>query len=126
MNTFTKFAICWLLMWGMSYIATALFAPEISGDLVLGAISYSFLGSVLIALVVARSFRNNLLTFSGWWIRYGLFALALVATYGGILSWSGVAVWNVPFPNKELFQVSMAFGNLFSAVLMLYLALFDE
>ena len=126
MNTFTKFAICWLLMWGMSYIATALFAPEISGNPILGAILYSFLGSVLIALVVARSFINDSQTWAGAWIRYGLFAFALVATYGGILSWSGLAVWNVPFPNKELFQVSMAFGNLFSAVLMLYLAIFGE
>lgn len=120
MNTFTKFAACWVLMWGGAYIATALFAPQISGDPLLGTVFYMILGLATIGSIVVQKYSKPLLG------PIMLFTLAIIGIYGGVASWSGIALWNVPFPNKELFQVSMAFGELMTSVLMLYLALFAE
>ena len=55
-----------------------------------------------------------------------LFILGLVEVYGGIASWCGLGIWNVPFPNIELFQVSMAFADLLSAVFLFYLAIYGD
>lgn len=105
-------------MWGGAYIATAIFAPQISGDTFLGTVFYTILGIVTISSVLIQKYDKTMGSII-------LFPLAVVGIYGGVASWSGIATWNVPFPNKELFQVSMAFGELVTAVLMLYLALFD-
>jgi hypothetical protein len=44
-------------------------------------------------------------------------------TFGGVASWTGLVQWNVPFVNVELFQVSMAFADLLSAVFMFVIAI---
>jgi len=125
MKTLTEFALCWLLMWGIAYIVTAIYAPGIGGDPFLGSMMYSALGGAIIVLVIIRAFKHDPTEFLSYWVRVLLFVVALIEIYGGIASWTGLAVWNVPFTNKELFQISMAFADLVSAVLMLYLALFD-
>lgn len=113
-------------MWGIAYITTAIYAPSIGGDPSLGSAIYSALGSAIIVLVIIRAFKHDPTEFLSYWVRVLLFVVALIEIYGGIASWTGLAVWNVPFANKEIFQVSMAFADLVSAVLMLYLALFDH
>ena len=45
--------------------------------------------------------------------------------YGGVTSWTGVAEWNVPF-NPEMFQISMGFADLLSAVFMFILAISEK
>ena len=120
MNAFSKLCVSWILMWGGAYIATAVFAPQISGDPFLGAIFYMILGLAIIASVLVYIFSKTILG------PLLLLVLAIVGIYGGVASWSGIAIWNVPFANKELFQVSMAFGELATSVLMLYLSLFRE
>jgi hypothetical protein len=107
-------------MWGGAYIATAIFAPQISGDSFLGTVFYMILGVATIASVLVHIFSKTMLG------PLLLLVLAIIGIYGGVASWSGIAIWNVPFPNKELFQVSMAFGELITSVLMLYLTLFRE
>lgn len=52
-----------------------------------------------------------------------LVVLAMLSVYSGVASWTGKAIWAVPFANKEIFQVSMAFLDLLGAVFMLDLAL---
>jgi hypothetical protein len=55
--------------------------------------------------------------------RFALFILGVFMVWGGVASWTGLAVWKVPFPNKEFFQVSMAFPDLLSVVFMFILSL---
>ena len=126
MKTLTEFALCWLLMWAIAYIVTTIYAPSISGDPFLGSVMYSALGSAIIVLVIIRAFKHDPTELLSYCVRLLLFIMAILEIYGGITSWTGLAVWNVPFANKELFQISMAFADLVSAVLMLYLALFDH
>jgi hypothetical protein len=58
--------------------------------------------------------------------RYVLAVLAVLSVFSGISSFTGVQLWVVPFANKEIFQVSMAFADLLGAAFMLYLALNKE
>lgn len=111
-----NFAIAWTLMWGLSYIVVAMIAPDISD---LPGIVYIVTGELIIMGVTmkvcdihARGFTNIFLG-----------CLGGLMIYGGIASWTGVAIWNVPFENLELFQVSMAFADLLSATFMFVLAL---
>ena len=119
MSSLRKFAVAWLLMWAFAYIMTAFFAPYIgAGDVIVNFAIFYALGSwILCSLILywVERFR-----FIG---RIFLFILGLVEVFGGIASWCGLVVWNVPFANKEIFQVSMAFADLISAVFMFYLAI---
>jgi len=124
MKTFTQFAMCYLLMWGLAYTVTAIVAPGIGGDPSQAVVLYSGLG---IAIVVSVALRSTDYAWHG--IRISgppLFILAVIEVFGGILSWTGVSIWNVPFQNIELFQVSMAFADLVSAVLMFYLSFYRD
>lgn len=125
MKTLTEFALCWVLMWGIAYIATAIYAPSIGGDPLPSSVIYFALGSVLIIVVLIRAFKHDPTELLSYCPRVVLFVIALLEIYGGIVCWTGLAIWNVPFANKELFQVTMAFADLVSAVLMMHLALFD-
>lgn len=117
MNGLERFAVAWLLMWGLSYIFAALLAPEISGDVTHGRIAFSFIGvAILAALLLLRT--------SGRIIgRLLLLILGVPEVICGVASWTGIIIWNVPFMDKALFQVSMAFLDLVSATFMFFLAI---
>jgi len=108
-------------MWAFAYIVMALVAPQVGGgDTFINFVIYLGLGIwMIIALIL---YASSTVIVVG---RVFLFILGLIEVFGDITSWCGIGVWNVPFPNKELFQVSMAFADLLSAVFMFYLALGD-
>lgn len=58
-------------------------------------------------------------------IRMMFFVQGVLMVYGGVASWTGLAVWNVPF-NLEMFQVSMAFADLLGAVFLFVLAITEK
>ena len=109
-------------MWAFAYIVTALFAPWV-GDLDAFAnfAIYLFLGCWIVFTLLLSALVSDML--GQRIVRCLWFVLGLVEVFGGITSWAGLGIWNVPFPNKELFQVSMAFADLLSAVFMFYLAI---
>ena len=121
MNSLERFAVAWTIMWGMSYIVTALFAPEITGDTTLvGTLLFSILGTlILITLILLHTKRERIGKFL-----FGV--LGCMMTFGGVASWTGLVRWNVPFVVVDLFQVSMAFADLISAVFMFVLATTEE
>jgi len=107
-------AEAWTIMWGISYIITALVAPSISE---VPAFAYGVLGVFIIVMVFLMHFIH------GRPVTVVFFALGIMMTYGGVVSWTGAGLWNVPFPNKELFQVSMAFADMISAVFLFLLGI---
>lgn len=119
MSELKRFAVAWNIMWGFSYIIVAAVAPWIvDGDILTNISLYIGLGlAILIGVILRLSTKHQLLG------RIILSFTALIEIYGGITSWTGITPWNVPFPNPEIFQVSMAFADLISAVFMLTLAL---
>lgn len=112
-------AIAWTLMWGLSYIFVAFVAPNIAIDT--PAFFYLILGAIMILSTWLRYFTTNPL--GRTLIRGLLLILGALEVYGGIASFSGVGLWNVPFANIEIFQVSMAFADLISAVFLFVLAI---
>jgi len=121
MNKLELVATAWLLAWGMSYIITAIFAPSIGGDVTSGMLFYGFLGIVLTTVTILLQFKLSTLT--RVFLCFVLFALAVVSVFGAVISWSGIAIWNVPFADKTIFNITMAFIDFISAVFMLVLAL---
>jgi hypothetical protein len=109
------FLLSWLMMWGLSYVAVAVISPNV--DLGTPNWAYATIGILQILCVVGYSFdRTRKLT------RVGFFIFAIVETVGGVASWCGVSMWNVPFADKALFQISMAFADLLAAAMMFWLA----
>ena len=132
MRIFNKMVFSYLIVWALAYIFTAIFAPGISGDVLIGAIVYLTIGIALLLCLWLVGVGTTYLTgLDHIPYRIGqvmLLILGAISIYAAITSWSGVAIWNVPFVNKELFQVSMAAGNLIAAVLMFYIGMlnFDQ
>jgi len=114
-----NFAVSWLIAWGMSYIATAIFAPSIAGDFRVGILTYTLVGILIIATSTLKWFPNT--NPFDRIRRFTLFVLASMSILSGVQSWTGVLIWNVPFASKELFQITMAFMDFISAVFMLIL-----
>ena len=107
-------------MWALSYIVVALVAPQVSD---VPPILYGLLGVVMLAMSILTVFQewyvnNDYLNF-GLGIAYLVVVVLMV--YGGVTSWTGEFVWNVPFEAKEAFQVSMAFADFIAAAFMLVL-----
>jgi len=119
MDGLTKFSIAWNIMWGLCYALAALFTPYIAEGYTW---LYVILSIAILSSILCLFSKVTLVIYSG---RICLFILAIIEVFGGITSWSGLYTWNVPFPNKEIFQVSMAFADLISAVFMFALALGD-
>ena len=111
-------AEAWTIMWGISYIITALVAPSISEA---PAFAYGVLGAFILFTVFLMHLAYDKL---GYHIMAGaFFALGITMTYGSVVSWTGAGLWNVPFPNKDLFQISMAFADMLSAVYLFLLGI---
>jgi hypothetical protein len=129
MRIFNKMVFSYLIVWALAYIFTAIFAPGISGDVLFGTIVYLLIGiALLLSLWLVGMPITGLNHTSHRIGQVMLLILGAISIYAAITSWSGVAIWNVPFVNKELFQVSMAAGNLIAAVLMFYIGIlsFDQ
>lgn len=120
-SNLVRLSVAWLVMWAISYFAVAIIAPGISGD-PYDVWLYAGFGVALLVGVVLTQLSSVILNSIG---RVALFLLAVLSIGSGIASWAGVAVWNVPFPDKALFQVSMAFANLIAATFMFMLAFED-
>jgi hypothetical protein len=105
-------------MWGLAYIVTAFIAPNVSPDT--PALFYGIFGGLILFCLLLQRLGNDkvgdAITRCLWC------ALGAIEVFSGVASWTGYGLWNVPFPNKELFQVSMAFADLISAVFMFVLA----
>ena len=108
----------WLIAWALAYLATALFAPGIAGDVSTGQILilYVVMGLLIIGSLAALRPQNPKLRTVGMSL---LFVTALFSIYGAVASWSGLFVWNVPFQAKEIFQVTMGLMDFLGAVFML-------
>jgi hypothetical protein len=117
-----QLAIAWNLMWALSYLVVAFVAPGIGGNPVwLSTVVFLVFGIALLSATVMTSWaKYNATRTVG---RIMLVILAVISVYSGIASWTGVALWIVPFADKALFQVSMAFADLIGAAFMLDLAL---
>ena len=112
-----KFAVAWVLMWGMSYIMVAMAAPWISE---VPALVYGTLGGFILFALFLRWLAYDRMGYII--VRFLFYCLGVLMVAGGIMSWTGVTIWNVPFENLEIFQVSMAFADLLGAVFMFVLA----
>lgn len=112
-------AVAWNVMWSLSYIVVSLIAPDISLDT--PAFLYTMLGVVLFVVLILSYIATTLT--SRIVVSAMLSILGVLMVYGGIASWAGVGLWNIPFANIELFQVSMAFANLLSAVFIFYIVI---
>ena len=106
------------IMWGTSYIMTALVAPSISDA---PAILYGALGALILFMILMMHLAYDKLGYRI--VAVVFFALGILMTYGGVVSWTGAGLWNVPFPNKDLFQISMAFADMLSAVFLFLLGI---
>jgi hypothetical protein len=116
-----QFAIAWNIMWAFSYLVVAFLAPNIGGGSTTGnMLIFLAFGIALLSATVLTSWTKGTMRTAG---RILLVILAIISVASGVASWTGVALWNVPFANKELFQVSMAFADLIGAVFMLDLTL---
>ena len=127
-----KLVVSWLLMWALSYLVVAVVAPGVGGSPVwLSVMEFLVFGVALLAATLLTGFDALASRFkSGKSVklvaRVALVVLAVLSVYSGIATWAGVFIWVVPFANKEVFQVSMAFADLIGAAAMLYLALGDD
>lgn len=106
----------WLIAWAFAYLATAIFAPGIAGDVLLGQILYAVMGLIIIVSLALLRAQNTDFRNVGMIL---LFVSALFAIYGAVASWTGLAVWNVPFQAKEVFQATMGLMDFLGAVFML-------
>jgi len=108
-------------MWGLAYIFTAIFTPAIAGDVTSGKILYALIGVLLLFTLLMDYMSYDKLGFTI--IRFFYCLLGAIEVFGGIASWTGLVTWNVPFTQKEMFNISMAFVDLLSAVFLFVLAI---
>lgn len=116
MQTLKVVSNAWLIAWALAYLATAIFAPGIGGDVLTGILLYGLVGIGILACLALFRAQNTDLRNLGMVL---LFVLAAFSVFGAVASWSGLALWNVPFQNKELFQVTMGLMDFLAAVFML-------
>jgi len=116
-----KLVVAWLIMWGLSYIFTALMAPWIAGMGFQGGLLYCVLGALILFALLCNYLAHDELGYTVVSILFII--LGMVMVYSGVASWTGLVIWNIPFSNIEIFQVSMAFANLLSAVFMFVMAI---
>jgi len=114
-------ASAWTLAWGISYIITAIFTPSIGGDTNTGIAFYGILGILITISTILLQLK--LQTITRVILCYLLIDVSIASIAGAVGSWSGIVTWNVPFADKALFSITMAFMNFISAVFMLILAL---
>ena len=111
-------AIAWTLMWGISYIIVAIVAPWIADT---SPLFYVALGALILFALLLRHLAYNELGYNI--VRVLFFCLGTLMVFGGVTSWTGVTLWNVPFSNVEIFQVGMAFADFIAAAFMFVLAI---
>ena len=120
MGELRRFAAAWCLMWGSCYVIVAVTAPWVSD---LSNIVYACLGVwILLSLVLSYLVHDR---FGLIIIRMMFLVQGVLLVYGGVTSWTGLTIWNVPF-NPEIFQVSMAFADLLGAVFLFVLAMTEK
>ena len=114
-------------MWALSYLIVAFVAPGVGGPPIWeSAVAFLVFGAALLAatlILTAYPGKNKNVKVVA---RLTLLILAVLEVYSGIASFTGVFIWVVPFANKEVFQVSMAFADLIGAAAMIYRALGDS
>jgi hypothetical protein len=118
MDKLKRIAISWTATWALSYIVVAFEAPSISD---VSPILYGLLGVGLLVMSIVSAVEPEEATVNKI-LGVAYFVIAYLMVYGGVTSWTGTFIWNVPFEAKELFQVSMAFADFISAAVMIYLS----
>jgi hypothetical protein len=113
----TDLAEAWIVLWGISYLITAAIAPHISDT---PPFIYGILGFLLLFFMALRYLAYDNLGYYA--VSTLFFAMSLLMVYSAVASWTGLGLWNVPFPSKEPFQISMAFLDMFSAIFLYLLA----
>jgi len=115
-------ALAWMLTIAVCYFSLAIFTPSATGDPPLvGAIEYGLLGLGFLLATVLPYFPSAKTV-----ARVLQFVLGVLLAWGAMWSWMGLGLWNVPFPDKALFQVSMAVLNVLTAVFAFSLAIDTE
>lgn len=110
-----NFRDAWILMWGLAYVACGFSNPDIVGNFTL-ATSMMFLFFMGFLLLIGFALMEiSTITMYKTLGRILLLIAGVMETIGGVVSWTGVIVWNVPFADKALFNVSMAIFDLVSA-----------
>lgn len=104
-----KIVDAWILMWGLVYLVCAVIKPDIfeGWPSIYGFISMASIGTLMIVgLVFGNTTKGKII----------LFAMGVLESIGGIASWCGAIMWNVPFQDKAIFNVSMSFFDFIGAV----------
>jgi len=101
-------------MYGLTYIFCAAVKPDVFYGLpsIYGAIALITIGILMILglwLIGKKNSRSAKII---------LFSLGCHATLAGVASWTGLITWDVPFQDKPIFNVSMAFLDLLGAVFL--------
>jgi hypothetical protein len=112
----TKFSMAWLVMWAISYITVAFVSPQIQPATpfwVFLLIGVTMLSAIMLSLFAKKRIAKLCIAFV-----LSIFGIGEVCC--GVASWVGKILWNVPFANIELFQVSMAFLDVISAAFLFY------
>jgi len=120
MGSLKNFAVAWLIMWGISYVMVALVAPGVSD---VEPWIYALLGAAIVFVSLGTYFTMQEPSANPLIYSVALIVLAVLQVWGGVTSWTGEFIWNVPFASKEIFQVSMAFADFIAAAFMIWLSL---
>ena len=106
-----KFVDAWILMWGLTYLFCAIIKPDIFEGFssIYGFISMATIGGLMLAGLFLGSSNKS---------RIVLFFMGVFETMCGIISWSGAVTWNIPFQDKAIFNVSMAFLDFIGATVL--------
>jgi hypothetical protein len=93
----------WIIMWGFAYVSCAFIKPDLSIGVprVLNAFFLSLIGClILVGFVFSNNSKGKKL----------LFAMGVIETVAGVLSWISLLNWNVPFQSEKVifFNISMA------------------
>ena len=124
MNNLTKIASAWTAMWTLSYFAVAALAPNVGGDTpLIGIFTFGLFGVLLVVAMALSLFGYNLWQRAGQVLLWGCAGVSMIS---GVASWTGVAIWQVPFASKEVFQVTMAAMDFIGAFFMTLLAISVE
>lgn len=124
MNSLEKLAVAFLIVWGLGHPMMMIVAPQVVNTF---SITVDMIETMLVGIaicIVALAFRYWENKSARYVLRTILgVILGPLMIYGAIVSFVGMMIWTVPFPNQELFQVSIAIADLLAATCMYILAL---
>lgn len=114
----------WIIMWAGAYFFCAWLKPDVLGITTAteGATYFLILGMTMLVGLYLTANEHTEISKRTKIRRLGriiLFVVGIVECLLGVQCWIGIPKWNVPFPNKEIFTVSMSFLDLGSSALLI-------